>query len=281
MARLNGLVVARLKHLRKGASKHVTLYRAVLEAIEKGIIGPGDKLPTEAQWAELLPVSLGTVQRAVRALTREGHLVRKRGLGTHVAHRPDVLENPLHCRFMGPEGVLPVYARLIKREIETQPGPWEDVLGPHPARLLRLDRDLSIGDAFHVLSRIWVNTSRHPSLASASPKDLARRNIKTWLHTQHGARIVRIEQSMQMITFEGLASHVTGMSPGQWGNRIDLVARQTDGSAAMYQQIFIPPNPYPLMLSGQHDMDAPWNSQLGARHDKITNPTLRNKEIPP
>ncbi len=278
MARLNALIVARLKHLHKGASKHATLYRAVLEAIEKGIIGPGDKLPTEAQWAEQLPVSLGTVQRAVRALTREGHLVRKRGLGTHVAHRPDVLENPLHCRFMGPEGFLPVYARLIKREIETQSGPWEDVLGEQSARLLRLDRDLSIGDAFHVLSRIWVNTARHPSLASASPKDLARRNIKTWLHTQHGARIVRIEQSMQMVTFEGLALNVTGMSAGQWGNRIDLVAIQTDGSAAMYQQIFIPPNPYPLMLSEQHYMDTPWESKLGSRKDSITTPPHPNQE---
>jgi DNA-binding GntR family transcriptional regulator len=280
MTRLNALIVARLTHLSEGASKHLTLYRAVLEAIEKGIIGPGDKLPTEAQWAEQLPVSLGTVQRAVRALTREGHLVRKRGLGTHVAHRADVLENPLHCRFLGPDGFLPVYARLIKREIETQPGPWAEVLGAQPARLLRLDRDLSIGDAFHVLSRIWVNTSRHPSLASASPKDLARRNIKTWLHTQHGARIVRIEQSMQTVTFEGLALSVTGMSAGQWGNRIDLVAIQTDGSAAMYQQIFIPPNPYPLMLSEQHYMDTPWESKLRSRNDNITHPHP-NKEIQP
>ncbi len=279
MSPLNELIVTRLKHLSEGACKHATLYRAVLEAIEKGVIAPGDKLPTEAQWAEQLPVSLGTVQRAVRALTREGHLVRKRGWGTHVAHRADVLENPLHCRFLGPEGFLPVYARLIKREIETQPGPWEDVLGARSGPLLRLDRDLSIGDVFHVLSRIWVNATRHPSLATASPKDLARRNIKSWLQTQHGARIVRIEQSMQMVGFEGLALRVTGLKAGQWGNRIDLVAIQTDGSAAMYQQIFIPPNPYSLMLSEQHYMDTPWESKLRSRH--INNPPHPNKEIQP
>ncbi len=262
MASLNELILARLAHISGPAPKHATLYRAVLEAIEKGLIGPGDKLPTEAQWAAQLPVSLGTVQRAVRALTRDGHLVRKRGLGTHVAHRPDVLENPLHCRFLGPEGFLPVYAQLIKREAESEPGPWEDVLGAKSAHLLRMDRDLSIGDAFHVLSRIWVNSIKHPSFASASPKELSRRNIKTWLYTQHGARIVRIEQSLQTVAFDGLAARVTGVASGHMGNRLDLAAIQTDGSAAMYQQIFIPPNPYPLMLSEQNYTDTPWDSKL-------------------
>jgi GntR family transcriptional regulator len=278
MAPLNELIITRLAQISGTASKHGTLYRAVLEAIEKGIIGPGDKLPTESQWAAQLPVSLGTVQRAVRALTRDGHVLRKRGLGTHVAHRPDVLENPLHCRFLGPDGFLPVYAQLIERETESESGPWAEVLGAKPAHLLRMDRDLSIGEAFHVLSRIWVNHLKHPSFASATPKELARRNIKTWLYTQHGTRIVRIEQSLQTVAFEGLAAQITGVAAGRTGNRIDLVAIQTDGSAAMYQQIFIPPNPYPLMLSEQNYSDTPWDSKPGLATAN-TPPHHFNKEI--
>lgn len=259
MPSLNDMINRRLRQIAGRETKHAALYRAVLEAVDSGVVKPGDRLPTEAEWVSQLPVSLGTVQRAIRALVREGHVVRRRGLGTHVAMRPDILENPLHCRFLGPDGFLPVYSALIGRCTEQEAGPWSHLLQQCGDNIQRIDRDLSIDHQFHVLSRIWVNVQKHPSLANACSEDLARRNIKSWLTTQHGVTITRIEQALQTVPFEGLAQKVTRLHGQSWGNRIDLTAIQSDGVAVLFQQIFIPPNPYRLMLSDHQFLDRPWD----------------------
>ena len=63
--------------------------RALLQAIESGACPPGDALPSEAELALALGVSIGTLRRAVDELAAEHILVRRQGRGTFVAtHNP-------------------------------------------------------------------------------------------------------------------------------------------------------------------------------------------------
>jgi DNA-binding GntR family transcriptional regulator len=80
-----------------GKSGSGLLYEQVVEYVEKlvserGLV-PGDLLPTYAELAERVGVSLITVRRALDELERAGKVRRHQGLGTFLA-RPRILTDP-------------------------------------------------------------------------------------------------------------------------------------------------------------------------------------------
>ncbi|NHN57150.1 GntR family transcriptional regulator [Calidifontibacter sp. DB0510] len=80
-------------------SSPVPLYHQLAEqltdAIESGLLKPGDPFENELALAERLSLSRPTVRRAIGELVQRGLLVRRRGIGTTVAseviHRRDEL----------------------------------------------------------------------------------------------------------------------------------------------------------------------------------------------
>jgi GntR family transcriptional regulator len=60
------------------------LQRALREAIEKGLIGPEDALPSERQLAAELGISRITVRKAIEGLAEDGILERRQGSGNFV-----------------------------------------------------------------------------------------------------------------------------------------------------------------------------------------------------
>ena len=64
--------------------------RSLLQAIESGTFPPGETLPSEADIASQMGISIGTLRRAVDELAAEHILVRRQGRGTFVAtHNTD------------------------------------------------------------------------------------------------------------------------------------------------------------------------------------------------
>ncbi len=68
------------------------LGRGLRAAVEEGVVGVGDALPSERDLAEALGVSRVTVRNAVHELVEEGLLEKRRGAGNFVAPR---VEQPL------------------------------------------------------------------------------------------------------------------------------------------------------------------------------------------
>lgn len=64
------------------------ILRALLQNIDDGTYGPGDRLPTERQIAEAMGVSLAPVRVAMKQLEMSGHVERTQGRGTFVVERP-------------------------------------------------------------------------------------------------------------------------------------------------------------------------------------------------
>ncbi len=63
----------------------------IIRRIESGHWLSGTKIPSENELVESLGISRMTINRAIRELTTEGHLVRKRGVGTFVkAQKPQL-----------------------------------------------------------------------------------------------------------------------------------------------------------------------------------------------
>jgi len=57
-------------------------------------------LPNENALTKMTPLSLGTIQRALRDLAANGLLERRQGAGSFVARSSRLLPYPLHCRFL-------------------------------------------------------------------------------------------------------------------------------------------------------------------------------------
>ncbi|GAB4195020.1 MAG: substrate-binding domain-containing protein [Phycisphaeraceae bacterium] len=69
---------------RQGEPLYETVGRAILQAIDQGVLQPGQRLPTTDELSRQLNVSLVTTHRALQGLVAEGVLKRVRGMGTFV-----------------------------------------------------------------------------------------------------------------------------------------------------------------------------------------------------
>src|SRR5712671_2251135 len=117
--------------------KYQALRTAIVDAISSGEWTPGARLPTESELAQMLPYSLGTIQKAYGELVKNGLVVRTRGRGSFVAPLHRQMAEPWHCRFLGDDGViLPIYPRLLRHETAANDLRWPRLFGPH-ARIIR------------------------------------------------------------------------------------------------------------------------------------------------
>lgn len=70
---------------RSGVPTYLQLVQQVRQAVNLGILKPGDQLPTVKEVVGALAINPNTVLKAYRELDREGLVVARRGVGTFVA----------------------------------------------------------------------------------------------------------------------------------------------------------------------------------------------------
>jgi DNA-binding GntR family transcriptional regulator len=79
-----------LPHIEVDRSSPVPLYfqvsRGIEEAVDQGVLTPGERLPNEIEFAESLAISRPTMRRALEDLVEKGLLTRKQGVGTRIAN---------------------------------------------------------------------------------------------------------------------------------------------------------------------------------------------------
>ena len=139
--------------------KYRCLRDVLIELMASGDLPEGTRLPTEQAMAEALPVSLGTVQKALRDLVASGELVRQRRHGTFVAagdHRREISKPAFN--FLRPDGdrVKMVFIRLRARRLVQRDGPWTEVLGHCPEGYVYLEREDQIDGVINACSEIYL-----------------------------------------------------------------------------------------------------------------------------
>lgn len=70
---------------------YIQLENSIKQDIAAGRLAPGSKLPSVRELAEAKTVNLNTVQRAYQELEREGVTETRRGTGTYVVEKPDLV----------------------------------------------------------------------------------------------------------------------------------------------------------------------------------------------
>lgn len=235
-----------------GLPKYAQLRETLLAAINAGHWKPGDKLPTEAELTKLTPYSLGTVQRALRALVEEGLVTRTQGSGTFVAEGRGPIDAPLHLRFLGETGepkFLALFPKVLSRKRIADRGPWSEWLGQKSADIVRVDRKLSVNGEFVVFNRFYFNADTFPDIADKPLAALDGANLKQLLATSFRMPITRVEQRVSLVKFTPEACKATGVKPGTRAMLLESFASAGRGNPIYFLESFIPPNKRRLDVS--------------------------------
>lgn len=233
-----------------GTPKYAQLREALLAAIECGHWKPGTKLPTEQDLTRSTALSLGTVQRALRALADDGVVVRQQGSGTYVAETRKPMNAPWHCRFIadGGAGFLPIYPRVVARRRIRERGPWSEYLGQDDD-IIRIDRIIGIGDEFSVYSRFYLNAERFAGIMERPLAELDGANLKVMLASEFGLPVTHVAQTLSTISLPDIACRAVGIADETPGTLLEIAASTGRGRHVYYQEIYIPPNRRKLVVS--------------------------------
>jgi GntR family transcriptional regulator len=86
--------------LASGVATYLQLVQQVKQALQLGMLKPGDKLPTAQQVVSQLAINPNTVLKAYRDLEREGLVRARPGLGTFVVGTLPRTDPAVQARFL-------------------------------------------------------------------------------------------------------------------------------------------------------------------------------------
>ncbi|MCG6656751.1 GntR family transcriptional regulator [Halomonas campisalis] len=234
--------------------KYLCLRDALIELIVEGELAEGTRLPTEQELAAALPLSLGTVQKALRDLVDSGELTRRRRLGTFVAggnHRREIT-TPAFA-FLRSDGtrVRMVLIRLLRRETLRRHGAWVEVLGECAAGYLHLVRQDRIDGAFDCYTEIYLRTDVAGEIATMPAETLEHESVLPLLQAQgHEPSTAenRIGHArLPKAVARAIVPELAETPPP--GLRLETRYRNAEGRVLAWQVMYIPPNDYRLSLT--------------------------------
>lgn len=223
-------------------TKYQVLYEQILQQIESGEWRPGDRLPPEAAFARHIPVSLGTVQRALRLLADDGILVRRHGDGTYVATRSPYATDIQNFRFLDDEGrLLPVYSTVVTIDAVGDDGPWAEFL-VEEERFVRVKRVVSVNREFDTFGEFYVSASRFGAFLDYAPGDLDGVGFTHLLAEHFNAPSLRFEQRIGFVSMPAHVAAAIGTKEGQIGMLWQNRAFSYRDAPLYYQRFYLPPN---------------------------------------
>jgi len=238
------------RHLRPGVPKYVSLRDAFVEAIVTGRIQSGDKVPNERDLAAALPMSLGTIQRAMRELAQTGVIDRRPGHGSFVAGRLEKGEmaHPFHCRFLRGDGkgYLPVFPEVLGRNLKPGAGPWQQAL--RSDRAVEITRRIRIGDEFYVHSEFYIDPERVPVFAKLPLEDLAHSNFKDVIFKACGQAVGAIDLMVRQEVPPARIYKELDVAADTVCTSIRAIGHFPGGEPVYYQHIYIPPSSHELHI---------------------------------
>lgn len=227
---------------RPGLPKYTALHDAVLHAVASGQIKPGSRMPNEQELADVLPISLGTIQRALRQLVDERVIQRRPGQGSFISdrHGSGQMEHPFHCRFVNDsgQGYLPVFPEVLSREIIDTPGPWTMHLRCKDA--LRITRRIRIGDEFSVHSTFMVDPIRLPVFANMPLRQLTSENFKQVIFRACGQAIHKVDLFMRQEVPPSEVCKLLDIPARKFCSSLRAQAFLGETDPIYYQKIFTP-----------------------------------------
>lgn len=226
-------------------SKKSNLIDALLWTIEKGHWQPGDRLPTERELTQALPLSLGTIQAAIRRLVDAGVVERKAGVGTHVTNLSQQEGDRWYLRFLGADGDGDALASLEILEAEvrdvTETGPWAAFLGER-SNYIRIARTIFIANRFRVRALVYLDGTAFRPLLDFDLRVIRQLHIRQILHDRFNLPTLARKTRVRFIAIDGEAAEAVRVAPGTGGMALEISSYTLRDSPLCFQRFIIPPN---------------------------------------
>ncbi|MEW9807358.1 GntR family transcriptional regulator [Mesorhizobium marinum] len=216
----------------KGAPLYVQLRKSIEDAVNAGIVGPGDALPSERDIAIRADVSRVTVRKAVQDLVRGGILVQRHGSGTFVAPRVNRVEQPLSRLTSFTEDMarrgMTVRSEWLDRGLYT-PSPEEMMtLGLSPSeRVARVARLRIADDTPLAIERASLSATILPD-----PEAIGDSLYAALEKTAH--RPVRAIQRLSAKNLSEAEARLLGASPGSASLNIERISYLATGKVVEF-----------------------------------------------
>ncbi len=184
------IISTRLETLSANAGKlvkHRQLSEAILSLVADEVLKPGDRLPPEAVFAQSLPFSLGTIQKAMRNLSELGVVSRRAGRGTVIAERTGEIFDLWQFRFVDRDQntVFPVFSSVTKLDRVRRNGIWSKFLGDEET-YVRIEREIRVDNRFKLLSFFYLSDRRFGSVADRDPAELEGVHLHAIIRREFG-----------------------------------------------------------------------------------------------
>lgn len=240
---LAALVDAYAHAARGPGSKKSNLIDAFLWTIEKGIWQPGDRLPTERELTEALPVSLGTIQAAIGRLADAGMVERKAGVGTHVMNLSQQEGDRWYLRFLGIDGDALASVEILDAAVqETQErGPWSDFLGERSS-YIRVGRTISIAGQFKVRALVYLDGTIFRPLLDFDLRVIRQLHIRQILHDRFNMPTLARRTRVRFVDIAGEVADAIGVDAGTQGLALEISSSTLRDMPLCFQRFVIPPN---------------------------------------
>lgn len=222
--------------------KYAQLATHLSHMIEAGVWKPGDKLPSEADMAEVLPASLGTIQKALNRLYDQGAIIRKHYRGTFV-NGPQSLLGPWHLKFLDDDGktVLPVHQEVVGVERVEGEEPWVSFLGDSPFYVC-IKRAVDVNGEFRAVSHFFVAGEKYGDLLDMPIKELKGTYIRAILRSRFGTPTLRLNEKVACQAFPSEICESLGLPEASVGMVFHIQSYGYRDGAISYHLVYLPPN---------------------------------------
>jgi GntR family transcriptional regulator len=204
--------------------------RTIAAQIASGEYGPGDRLPTEREYAGRFGVSLAPVRQALLDLVASGHLVRAKGRGTFVREAQIEEEITLLLGFTDNlrQHDAPFEIRVLDQALVSAPPSVARALGlPAGAPLVHLRRLARVRAEPAAILEAFLPATRFAKLADPGGFDSGQ-SLYRRLEEEFEIRLRHAEGTLQVVHVEDPQAELLDIPVGSAG----LLVRSTASDAA-------------------------------------------------
>jgi GntR family transcriptional regulator len=214
---------------------YVQVKEALRECIERGEWRPEDQLPSETELCEMFDVSRIVIRQALREMSYEGLVLRRKGKGTFVA-RPRIMGGLVQeltgfHQDMTRRGHQ-VLTRVLKQAVVPA---TSEVAGhlqiPPGVQVVQLDRLRFVDGEPMVLVTTYLPRQLVPGLES---EDLSTRSLYEYLEQRLGLVIARGHRTIGAVAAGELEAQLLGIEKGAPLLSLHSVSYLDDGTPLEY-----------------------------------------------
>ena len=218
--------------------KYLQVRDMLIREIMAGRLLDGERLPPEREMAGELGLAVGTLRKALEALSEAGHLLRRQGSGNYIQAGADVSGIYAFFRLERLEGGGVPTAQTLAVDWLAKPADLPR-LGPG-AEAHRIRRLRSLDGIPAALEEIWLDGAADRRLSKAELGDslyaFYRSALNLWISRAEDRVSVAAMPGWGPLPEGGAVGYVERISWDQLGNRVEASRTWFDPAVARYVQ---------------------------------------------